>query len=495
MTVDKLTTIWAEDGDLGDPAPTTAKQETGWVGGDRPYVEWFNRLQNRVEKIASDLAEFGPNSTSTDVTTARDMITTGLWNASDTWGTTSDTLNVIDGGDTKEYRDLMVYFDSDNYPFLIAADNAAMKFDIYNARTRAFVESSDDLTADLPTADTPAWEIESACTDGTHVYAVFCNTSAVGDDEYRAQAWLISDWSVHSDWPATGLQLSSTGTLTDGFRKAKVIIASDDTIAIAKRWVTISSSSSAAIMVVAKDFSGSEGGAGDAPTLVSGIPTGSLTSDGTNLFFGVYEDDTVDSLYVCSAIIDLDDMTAGCGGTGYPYELSVSTLMAIDHMVSCGPKLNVVAYNYSTQTAVNVVLATNNAGDAWLDRFYRGQNSGATPVVGDQFVLENCLSCCFDGTNVWLLAIIDFPTGYATNKCCALVKIDAAKFSVLNTSPVRGLQDVASVFLIAPDETQAYSSYAKVVFDGSNIWCTIEHLASEDNSGKIFRLPMALVRS
>jgi hypothetical protein len=82
----------------------------------------------------------------------------------------------------------------------------------------------------------------------------------------------------------------------------------------------------------------------------------------------------------------------------------------------------------------------------------------------------------------------------------ALLKIDAGKFyageNALSNS--RSLPDVTnSRFLLGqnyeiPENT---TGYIKLVFDGRDLWCNVQPTASTTCSGRIYRLPLALIRS
>ncbi len=485
MTITKTDGVWAESGDV-TPAPTDAKKAIGFLGGDQPTIETFNYLVKRLDDKVDEIIEERVNSFYEDAADPQSMISTGLWDES--WGIPSDTLNMIDSGvATSEYRDLAVIFNSDNQPRLLVLDNALTKIEVWNPRTLTLVDTSDDLTDDLP-ASGAVWVCESMCTDGTSVYVTLKDTNA-SPDTHIIQAWDIATWDVKSGWAATGTALQGTGNTSGNTRESKVIIANATTLAVVCCYQAISADTDPAIQLFSIT-AGAAGldGAGDAPTGTSATALDTICSDGTNIFFATYGTNVQS---ICSATIS--DPTAGCGGTNFAGGFSLGDSDK-SCMIQCGPDLIVdCIYPISTVTSSDIILRTFNDSDADLEAIEVGQNSQSTPVVGNQYLLGHPIANCFDGVNVWVFGYIEF----GGNDGCALIKIDTSKLANVDRT-TRQLPDIANgPFLVDVVNFPSGASnwiYQSCKFDGRDIWVNTEQRASQTNSGKIHRLPLALLR-
>jgi hypothetical protein len=487
MTIEKIDIEWANSG-TKETTLTDAKKELGWVGADQPEIERFNYLQNRADVAINDIIRERVNSYYDGATDHKLMLSSGQW--VNPWGLTSDTANVIAGGATKEYRDLAVSFTSAGDARLMVLDHNTIKIEIYDPRTMALVDTSDVLTDDLPAAGA-TWEPLNMCTDGTYVYVVLVDTNAA-PDVYRVQAWTISDWSVRTGWPATGTALTDTGNV--GGQSCEIIVASATMLAVLNKNTTITADTDEiiTIMNIATGVIVSEG-AGDAPVAVAADPSNGFCSDGTNVYFSVFGSGNG---YFCSASIA--DPTAGCGGANYP-----SAVFGANHcnsIVACGPDLVVSIWRPAGgYAAADVVIRTHNAVDSDLDTIERGQNAATVPVVADEYLLEFPLGSVFDGINLWILTRVDNKAGHPVDPTpnIAVLKIDVARLSIADTTTVRQLPDITnSLFYISPDTGSNITElFCTVAFDGRDIWAFIETAAAQANSGKLFRLPLALLRS
>jgi hypothetical protein len=479
MTIDKFDPVWAESGDT-TPDPSDEKIETGWVGGDKPRMERLNNLQKRVEDKINRIQQERADSFFEDATDAQAMLTTGLWD--ENWGTTGDEPNVIYEAATKAFVDMAVYFTSDKDPRLIVCDNTALKFEIWNPRTLVKLDTSDALTDDLPSGGGQTWVCYSLCTDGTNVYAVFEDTT---NNTYQINAWDIATWDQDAGWAAvstTGTALPGSGTPTFTYR-GKVIIASPTKLATANAWNAITASSSAAVTILdITDGSIDASGAGDAPTGTS-MEASTLCSDQTYIFFG----GTTTGSACAYASCQIASPSTGSGGSNYPLTENPATV----RMVSAGPKMNIAGF--SSPQAGETYIRTLNAADADLDEVERGQNSDSTPLLDVQYIINYLDDVCFDGLNLWMLGQVTNNAGQE-QKC--LVKVDTGKLSLFTTNVRRSLNDLVNAsFIVSPETNETAGSEGRCVFDGRDIWCIIEKRASQNNSGKIFRLPLALFRS
>jgi hypothetical protein len=488
---DVTNAVWAENG-TKDTIPTDITQtkvETGFVGGeeaDRPYIDTFNLLFNRSESAIDSIIQEGPGSWYPRSANVNDMITTGLW-GTETWGTTGDATNIIDSGvATSEFRDIAVYFTSDNEPRLLVLDNALLKLQIWDPRAKTLLSTSDDLSDDLDTSGTQVYEAHSMCTDGTYAYVTFSDTNAT-PDEHFIQAYTLADWTAHSGWPANGTQLSNTGNASGNERESRVINADADYLAVACTWEVIAANTDEAIAIVDKsDGSLTTEGAGDAPTGVSAQAIDSICSDGTDVYFTVIGGG---SQYLCTCSI-ADATAAGAAGLG---PVSLGTTTSSDICIISQEMIFVCLYASGTSVTTNIVGTIPLSGSGGANFVDLGQNTKGTPDTGDQYVLRDAWGCTFDGINVWIYGRI-----FDTNSKEVLIKIDAAKLSATSWNTDYQIGDICSQFFVLPANeetgTPTSSRWRTCKFDGRDIWMNVDPAASQTYSGQLARLPMALIR-
>lgn len=476
----RILDIWAETGDK-DPKFEPGKHASGWVGGDKPYIEGLNYLQNRVEEKINDLAVEGVSSAYDGATAAQvqSMLMTGQWDES--WGVTNDENNTISGGATKEYTDMGLWFDADGGPQLLVMDEGLTKIEVWDARLKTLTDTSHDLSTDIIAG---TWTAESMCTDGTYVYVTFYNGSTV----HHLHAWKISDWSVHTGWAATGTVLPGTGPVVGGDKKL-ITVANSAYLVTMNPWNSVTSASSAAISII-NIATGviTASGAGDAPTADSAYTSGGICSDGTYVFFGATGST---SQYLCSASIS--SPATGCGGTGYPKTLAAN--VEISTLVQCGPTMFVsLQYDSSGPSYLDTVLETHTASNVTGDYLTLGRNTSTPQYDGSTYVLYQAFSAVFDGINIWIWGCIDNLA--STAKSGVLVKLDTGKLLQNDADETRQLSDLADVFMLPPDvDIRVNQNAGVVVFDGRDIWVNPEYRPSVTLSGKIHRLPLALLRS
>ena len=489
----KFTNPWADSGGDITPDFTTAKRDVGFVGGDTPAIEDFNILYRENQLSINDIINEGPGSWYPDAADINKMICSGQWDES--WGSTDDTLNIIAGGATKEYHDTCIHFDSYNNPYLLVLDNTNTTIEVYNARTKALVVTTNALSDDLDTSGTQDYECISMCTDGTNVFVTFTDVDAA-PTEHWLQSWTIdltaANWSVKTGWPATGTQLDGTGSgLRAKQRDMKVIIADDNNLAVVCTWVIIGASNHKAIQLfLIADGTNSGFGAGDCATGLTAQPLEAIASDGTNIFFATYV--AGPTSYICSATIA--DLTAGSGGAGYPLTAASATC---NDMCSCGVGGTIIStYDITGTTASDIIMQTHNATNASLLHILRGANAGG--ATANEYIIDEPRDLFFDGLNVWTLTMI--LSGSSGEDQLALVKTDLAKLpQVILTTPLY-LSDYSSVFIINPTAESlstgdAENMFLSATFDGRDIWVNVEPRSSETYSGDILRLPLALWRS
>jgi hypothetical protein len=508
MTLTKNVHPWANDGTQeSDTTLTNTKRDTGWVGGDRPSKERFNRIQYDIDNDLNQIKEEVPTSYSTinSVAVQEAMISEQLWYIN--LGVTSNAANEFcsAGSSLRSYVELCSFFDPDtNSPMILALDQTTCKVYVIDPRAlnpgyEPSIDSSDLLSDDLPSGSGQTWIPVSMACDNTYVYIIFRDTNA-SPDTYQIQSWDVATWDVNPGWASTGTALPVTGDpVYTSVRPSKVIVASSSKLATLNCPATITANTTAAVSILDKtDGSIDASGAGDAPTGVTARPYGSIASDGINIYFMVYEASTP-SCYLCTATIA--DPTAGTGGSDYPLQNSgayYGLVCAIGGLVvSC------YSTTYASEDPSDLVIRTHKSTAADLDYIYRGQNPYSTPAEAQNYLYTRPLAMCFDGINIWIYCTNQLVDSGATYYRTGLLKIDAAKLLESNqdhSTFKRQLTDVAiGPFLIngraARTNTSANTAYMSIAFDGRDIFCNWDVEVSQTYSGRLYRLAKAILRS
>ena len=491
MTIDKLDG-YADGSGAVVQEPTPTEKGLGWKEGEQVtagHDNWWNaEITGRINKIIEERI----NSYYSEAADPNKMITTGIWN--ENWGNTLGLYsqnNIQDSVTTdKEYKDLCVIFNSDSEPRVVVLDRAAAKAEVWDARARTLLDTSDAFTDDLPTGASQDWDIVSACTDGTNLYVLFADINpGSGSFTFQVQGWVIETWDVVSGWPTFGTTINGLGGTLD-LPNADIIIADDSYLAVSCPWVTITAPSDASIVLVDRSTGGISGalsGSGDAPTGVS-AEIACLCSDGFNIFFHTHGT----ALYYCSATIA--DPQVGCGGANWG-TLNDSTNIKQSRIVSCGTMI--VSFITPTAASATSVVLRSHAGisNAKADVILYGHNTRATPTVGNAYIIEKPNRLLYDGVNVWVLGNVVLSAG--ANEQTAICKIDCSKLSLDDTTVSRHLGDLnPSTFIVPssdPNVTGDNQSDRNMVFDGRDIWVTDETILG--NSNVVWRLPLALIRS
>jgi hypothetical protein len=485
--LEKIANVWAASGTTDEPdAP---KKTVGFAGADQPAMERFNWLHNLIQTKVNEIVSERLSGLYEDAAAPTAMLTTKLFD--EPWGLTDDDVNTLSGGSGKSYVDLGVYFDSTaNTPRLLALDRAGNSVDVYDPRALTALDASGDLTSDLPSGSGETWEALSMATDGTYVYITFVDTNS---DEYQVQSWLISDWSVNTGWSATGTALPGSGTPSLGYVPASIKIVSATKLAVLNNWITVSAASSTALSIIdSSDGSITASGAGDCPTGDSCETYPGLASDGTNVFFGTRGST---GRYLCSATIA--NPQVGCGGTGYPLTISTPIAGQPNFLSQCGPNLIAAPISvYSGHAITDAVLHTCNADEADLGEIVRGQNGASSPLPADEWFVQTIYDSRYDGINLWLACNVRDLSG---SNSAAVVKIDASKLpNNASSNKTPAVIDIASCFRVGSNVMSGDTALGRLMsleFDGRDLWIVKENRPSQTDSGKIFRLPLALLRS
>jgi hypothetical protein len=488
MTIERLEYEWAESG-TKTPAPSDEKIQSGWVGGDRPSIEFLNFLANREEEKINDLIDDHEMRNVYSGSDQDGVIATQLWGVTnESWVLTDDSDNVISVGDVSIVG-LQAYHTATGPRLLVLqrASNANI-IHVYNPRTLAVIETSGILLGLDTTGKT--WEALEFCTDGTSVYVMFRDTTPA-NDTYLVQAYNISDWAVKTGWPATGTALSGSGTRGESWmRLGNIIVANATHVATCNPWTNITANTDPAISYIAMSDGTLTGeGAGDA-TFANGDeePTGAIASDGTYLYYGYYSAIGGNGFMASVEIAQIGGTEVGCGGVNWPYTAVASRgPMA---MQNCG---GIIA---SSWEAAVIRIIFSSAVRADHDIILEGTD--ANGAAGNRRWNDDAGALAFDGFNLWIRG--HTAAGLEKNTLC---KFDLGQLMLSSTVVATDeltFVDNTKVFIIAPKftitEGDPKNHYldCSIVSDGRDVWTVGDYRSSQTLSGKIYRVPKGTYR-
>lgn len=468
MPISKLIQ-WARD--LGYVVkPDDVKLQGGWVGGDQPpasYENWHNSQQDmRINKLSDGTEGYPDGMTWDDIVAKRFDISAEVYpaNVSISLSGTPDVTEIC-----IHRRDDQSYAHRDHTYYLVLAENNA-EIICVDAETHTTVQTI-DVTTGLGAG---TWEANAMCVDAEYVYVVFTETGAT---THWVQAYQIdldsATWAVKSGWPANGTQLIdiSTPPTVVGQKQAGIIHADNTSLAIASCWrQTVSSSAHAAIQLINKTTGAiSSSGGGDVGSIGSNvIITGQLTSDGTNIYYGVYAP-SGGLGFVCTATIA--SLTTGSGITGYPFTQSSPDSYAVGDIMAIGDKV------YASWTSRTIL--TSSAAPSGVNAGYItvGSSTAAshrrivftsTVYSDDRYrrMSHSFGRMAFDGLHLWVYTLSD--TAYV-----AATRIDIATLEGMDSLIAPEFVNPQTHFLTGnaiPDTK--FFALMPIVFDNDHIVTT-----------------------
>lgn len=428
-----------------------------------------------------------------------EMIRTQIWDKP--WGVATDTENMISGGSAKAYRDMAVTFNDVHEPRLLVGDGPTCKVEVWNPRTLSLESTSPDLSGDLPSGSGEVWWPTSIAVDNSYAYIIFEDQNKTGGDPnmYVLQAYELATWDKRSGWPATGTYLPSSGI---GMNRNGIVLNGvqdeDGYLITIQSWHLITAASDPALWKVDKtDGTSLDAGSGDAPTGISARIMHAAVGEGGDVYFVTWG--TGPLMHICTArISDLTLGSVGGGGAGYPRSVGN---YGVGRIVKGGDDQYLMPINSSGSASDNQAFMFNSA-TADAGSLLCGKDSADNNA--SLFCLFGIFDVCFDGMNYWLYGYID-PSG-GIDYAASLVKVDAAKIVEIDYGFDRQLPDVASGIFYplpgieivsgsAPSHVTMLRDYGRCVWDGRDIWMTVETRNGETHSGKIVRLPFAQFRN
>jgi len=195
------------------------------------------------------------------------------------------------------------------------------------------------------------------------------------------------------------------------------------------------------------------------------------------------------------------DLTAGSGGNGYPFTQVSSAGAEVSRLCALGEGGMVASSNYdAARIATSYVLRTHDASESSLDKILLGEDTAA---LSGQFISWNDMCAydmVFDGLNLWAFHSVIRDSVNTPANMSVVLKIDVSKLAGVSTVDRHmRIGDISSVYFMDSGTQDAFSTtkykYCSMSFDGRDVWCVLDPASGNTNSGKIFRLPLALLRS
>lgn len=447
---------WAADvvgeSDINGPKVETdstylARVPDGMTAERLPYPT-FNRILNDIHVKTNEHLSKGPKGWNPSATI--DTVLTGIHSsaAGGTFG--YDSYNELDSGDSSdEFVDLALAVIGGVRKILCLDWTTDLNVEIFDV---------DDMVYDgpqaIPASSLPQdsgnedWRPSAIVCDAESAYILWQDlgaSSAYYCDSY-VQAYQLSDWTVKTGWPATGLFLYDNGTTQD---PANMIFATSGLLAIFDEEVNIAAATDRAVIFVdVTDGTEDSYGAGDVD---DGYPD-KFCSNGEYIFLAT-------GTRIGS--INISSPATGCGGTGWPRSVSGND------GIGC---LGNVVVGLSSDVAY--VLHTSNANIATI-----------TPV--DDTIVKNIGNVAVDGLNFWVRGK---KTVAGTDRDCFVYRLNLHGLMQKNsTTPVAAADEIFECYAISLDDGTLQSG---MVYDGDGI----VGIQDFNGDGRLWKLPKAVLR-
>jgi hypothetical protein len=303
--IDYYTPLASAEGALieTDATFTESKIARGLLKGRLP-VHTFNRIANRADTLANEIARNGVRTRS-DADAELALIKNFHGSP---FGKSRDAANIFDISNNPVY-DLQYCNHATLGRILIAPHYLSIKaFDIEAETDLGDIVTQAQLVAGFTGITTP-YPI-SICCDAEYIY-VLCRQSATATPQ--AQAFSIADGSVHPDWPAGGVAMSTYAAAYSNYWEARIRWVAEGKLGVSQPWVTVTLASHHAIRVLDSATGAVLGsGAGDFAG-TSGRCVG-ICGNGTDAFFVIQE---TGQASICSMDLVAYGAT-GSGGVDFP---------------------------------------------------------------------------------------------------------------------------------------------------------------------------------
>jgi hypothetical protein len=452
---------WATLASPSPVDPPTAQKESGWVGGEQPEAEYENFLVQEIRDKTNEIIDQTNSNTLNrldDTPLTEDPTSVNFFKG--LRDSTETDFDVPNGGDN--VVDTVVYIDSNDVKKIITMSYLG---ELEQIDTRTLVRDWNQTInmVGLPTGTGENWNATSMCTDGTYLYVLWYDTNPVGKS-HRVQSYLISDRSVNTSWPGTGLLLTGTGQSVlqiAGWNTERIKWAASTTLAVAQSWNDVTSAISPGLALV-NSTNGtliSEGAGGCTPAGNRIQLTGGITADtGNSKVFFSYRDFNNPDTGLSAGISGVSITDATAPVSGFPQAVGGDNV-SLDIMYRSGLIWTAIQ-PYATTYPTN-----NSYFRAWIS------NSGAPVVTYVSPVDSNrpfdFSYFAFDGTDFWILGHTN--TGSIGNHVYLYKTNTLHSRHVAGSTPTIPWIDISPVGHYVID-AKTKKDIGRIIFDGKDLW-------------------------
>lgn len=433
MTIQKFEPVFASEG-AADTDEVYEEYAARGMLDELLRYKAFNKIVQTGQEKTNELIRLGVKTVGDDADA--DIHTKNFFQ--NDFGRSADESNIFDLSSDDCY-DFAYCRTADNQRLLIGGcDGAIQGFDIEAEASIGDIVSSAQLAAGIPATFVDPLVYSVAC-DSDWVYALVYNDS-VG---CVVQSFSISDGSVNPDWPAEGLALSALSVSCSYF-EARIRWVSDTKLAVCQPWITVTSGTSAGIVVIdSADGTQLGAGAGDYPG--SSARVIDVCGNGDYAFGLVQE---AGQAYLCSMSLTAYGAT-GCGGSDWPILTSVNHDDGDSGRIMCAGNTVVATFRVAPQ----LVMADVEKGLV------------LSSTSGDATVLSALGPIAFTGLDWWAV-------GQRNTYLQSLYKLKISAYqngAVESTAPIDAHADVYCDYRASSVGVPVYYKN-NLVFDGRDIW-------------------------
>jgi len=351
MSITKLEE-WAADvvgeSDINGPKVETdstylARISNGMTAERLPYPT-FNRILNDIHAKTNESLSKGPKGANPDAT--MESVIKGVRSSSEFGTFGYDSHNELDSGDASdEFIYLAVALIDGSRKLICLDQTTALNVEIFDIETMSYDGAQTIPSSSLPSDGNENWIPRAIVCDLDYAYIVFGSNSSGStyDNDHYLQSYRLSDWTVNSGWPSTGLFLFDNGDL----QQMDLLFANDDLLAVTDTETTITGGTSRAVILI-DAATGTEDsyGAGD----LSSDNVYGICSNGQYIFIAT-------SSYIGSMSIAAP--SSGCGGNGWPRNVGSFSISCLGDVVVSTDGSSVYVLNTSMADIATITPVTD----------------------------------------------------------------------------------------------------------------------------------------
>ncbi len=448
--------VWANDGDVSEPS--TTKQDDGYEGAEQPFNEHHNWIWNKRDILYNRSAnKFNESHIQPPTIPFSDAIA-GLYTEPNQWLMPQGLLNRTTFGSNPVISMCTGYNHilKKQVVFALLQGDSTKFVEIRNATTATtFAVQTEDhlITLDVPCSEVP----EAIACDGSFVYILV-------EDSLDGKIYKFSI-NPHS---ATKVVSLDTGVTIDATGKGRnnIICVDDNNLAFVGR--TQSTISGDTLAIVPKTLASVAKGIGNATSNGGYFPSTGMASDGTVVYFTIYDFNDVLTPRLC------------CANIADPTTSPVTEKVLSSSPTTRGGSIIYDGFNVSCLKSDASVAVYYRPIDRYNDNEFIFQDF-VTPSPYEDFP-----KMVFDGFTAWAMGMFDGDTN-VENGCISpfhpeLITLDYA-----------AIQDITKkIFLFNFPATQVMAETRMCYADGC-LWYNPD-VRTGVGSGILYRLPNIMNR-